>query len=137
MKKYRSLNNKILLRISLKKSDIFLRKDFNDLGGYDQVGRALKTLVREGKIIKIGYGLYTKTEKSSLDGTLIPQKNLPQLANEALKRLGVETTTSSMEKDYNSGRSTQIPTGRLIAVKGRISRKIGYGDSYIRYEHIT
>lgn len=40
MKKVRTLKEKITLRISLK-DYVFLRDDFNDLGGYDQVGRAL------------------------------------------------------------------------------------------------
>lgn len=137
MKKYRSIKNKILLRISLKNSGIFLRKDFQDLGGYDQIGRELKNLVREEKMIKIGYGLYTKSEISSLNGALIPQKNLPQLASEALERLGVETATSTLEKDYNSGKSTQVPTGRLIAVNSRIVRKIGYKGTYVSYERVA
>ena len=137
MNKFRSLKDKISLRISLKKEGVFLREDFKDLGGYDQVGRELRRLAREGKIIKIGYGLYAKAEVSPLNGEIIPQKNLPQLAAEALERLGVETGASTMEKDYNAGKSTQVPTGRLIAVKGRIVRKIGYGRTYVSYERIA
>ncbi len=127
----------MLLRISLKKEGVFLHADFKDLGGYDQVGRELRRLAREGKVIKIGYGLYAKAEVSPLNGKIIPQKNLPQLATEALERLGVETGASTMEKDYNAGKSTQVPTGRLIAVKGRIVRKIGYGRTYVSYERIA
>lgn len=137
MNKFRSIKAKIFLRISIKKCSIFLREDFDDLGGYDQVGRELKNLVRERKIIKIGYGLYAKAEISPLNGAIIPQKNLLQLADEALKRLGVETTASTMEKNYNLGKSTQVPTGRLIAVKNRIVRRIGYGRTFINYERIA
>ena len=137
MNKFRSLKDKILLRISLKKDGVFLRKDFRGLGGYDQVGRELKNLVREGGIIKIGYGLYAKAEISPLNGEVIPQKNLPQLAGEALERLGIETTASTLEKNYNAGKSTQVPTGRLIAVKSRIVRKIGYGGTYVSYERVA
>ena len=32
------------------------------------------------------------------------------------------------------GKTTQVPTGPVIAVKGRISRKIGYGGTYVSYE---
>lgn len=111
-----------------------MRKDFADLGGYDQVGRALKNLVREKKIIKIGYGLYARAEVSPLNGEVIPQKNIPELANEALGRLGVSTTPTEAEKNYNNGISTQVPTGRRIGVKGRVVRKIGYKGNYINYE---
>src|SRR3989339_223351 len=128
MTKKRYLKDKIYLRITLKSNCVFLRSDFEDLGDYDQVGRVLKNLVQESKIIKLGYGLYARAEISSLNGQVIPEKNLPELAAEALKRLGVTVTTSSSEKEYNAGLSTQVPTGRLIAVKGRVVRKIGFGD---------
>ena len=38
---------------------MFLRADFDDLGGYDQVGRALRGLVQKGQLLKLGYGIYT------------------------------------------------------------------------------
>jgi hypothetical protein len=134
MDKKRFLEDKIELRISLKKCDIFLREDFEDLGGYDQVGRAIRNLVRKGLLINIGYGLYAKTKISPLNGARLPSKRLPLLAKEALDRLGVKASSSSMEEDYNAGRSTQVPTGRLIAVNSRISRKIGYNGAYVNFE---
>ena len=87
--------------------------------------------------MKIGYGLYAKTQQSTLTGQIIPNKPLPQLAKEALKRLGVKTVPSSMEQDYNTGRSMQIPTGRTIAVKGRVIRRIGYNGAYVNFEYTT
>lgn len=134
MNKNRFLKDKIHLRIKLKNDSVFLRKDFNDLGGYDQVGRALKELVRENKIIKVGYGLYARAEVSPFSGEVIPEKPLPELATEALDRLGVAIVPSRMEQDYNAGKSTQVPTGRLIGVKGRVVRKIGYGGVNVSYE---
>jgi len=132
------LENKIIERISReKKVTVFFRTDFSDLGGYDQVGRVLRGLAGKGKVIRIGYGLYAKATTSTLSGKLIPEKPLPSLAEEALKRLGRETAPSFLEKEYNAGRTTQVPTGRMIAVKGRIRRKIGYNGNYITYEPIT
>lgn len=114
---------------------VVLREDFDDLGGYDQVGRALRKLVSKEIIMKIGYGLYAKAEKSPFTGNLLPQLSLPQLAKQALARLKIETAPSQLEKDYNAGKSTQVPTGRRIAVKGRVSRRIGYDGTYVSYEH--
>ncbi len=68
-----TLERKIAVRISRKKSTVILRKDFDDLGGYDQVGRALRTLAAKGKIMKIGYGLYARTTLSSLSGKPVPE----------------------------------------------------------------
>jgi len=72
MNKYETLNYKISARIARKKDIVFLRKEFVDLGGYDRVGRIFRNLVRDGKIIKIGYGLYAKAKKSSITGEVIP-----------------------------------------------------------------
>ena len=104
------------------------------MGGYDQIGRVLRELAREGKLIKLGYGLYAKTKQSILTGEIILVKNLPELAREAVERLGLEVVPSYWEREYNAGRTTQVPTGRRIAVKGRISRKIGYNGVYVNYE---
>jgi hypothetical protein len=134
MNKYETLSCKISSRIAGKKDIVFLRGDFADLGGYDQVGRVLRELVRAGKIIKIGYGLYAKTKKSFITGEIIPGAPLPTLAKAALERLGVEVAPSTLESDYNAGKTTQVPIGRMIAVKGRVNRKIGYGGAYIIYE---
>ena len=131
------MESRITTRIICKKCAVFLRSDFNDLGGYDQVGRVLRDLVAKDLLMKIGYGLYAKTRQSTLTGQIIPNKPLPQLAKEALKRLGVKTAPSSMERDYNAGRSTQIPTGRMIAIKGRVIRRIGYNGAYVNFEYTT
>jgi hypothetical protein len=134
MSKYETPNYKVSARIARKKNAVFVREDFEDLGGYDQIGRILRDLTRAGKLIKIGYGLYAKAKISLLTGAVVPVVPLPSLAKEALDRLGFETFPSLYEREYNAGRSTQVPTGRRIAVKGRISRKIGYNGAYVSYE---
>lgn len=116
---------------------ILLREDFLDLGGYDQVGRALKLLIFKGKIVRLGYGLYCKTKISSLTGETVLAAPLTTVAKEALSRLGVQVIPSNAEIAYNAGRSTQVPTGRLLGVKVRFSRKIGYNGAYVHYEYIT
>lgn len=137
MRKTKTLESKILARIVRKKENVFFRNDFLDLGGYDQVGRALKHLADHDKLVRIGYGLYSKAKISTLTGETIPVSTLPTLAKEVLGRLGIEITPSKAEKEYNEGRSTQIPTGRLIGVKNRINRKISFKNTTIKYEYIA
>lgn len=134
MYKKRTLEERILLRLKRQKSAIFLREGFKDLGGYDQVGRALLSLIRKKKLLKLGYGIYVKAKTSLLTGELIPQKPLPELALEALSKLKIKTVESNAERNYIGKQSSQIPTGRVIAVKGRICRKIGYKGVNIAYE---
>lgn len=137
MKYGTTLEGKISKRVTRKQSPVLLREDFEDLGGYDQVGRALKELVRKGKLLRIGYGLYAKTKVSFLNGKVLPLEPLPTLAKKALNRLGIETVPTTAEKAYTEGKSTQVPTGRMIGVKNRISRKIGYNNANIYYERST
>ena len=120
-------------RIARKRGDVFLRADFRDLGGYDQVGRVLRDLVRNGQLLKIGYGIYTRAVKSPFSDKPVPPKGLATLT-EALKRLGVETAQTRLEQDYNAGRTTQVPTGRVVAVRGRVRRKIDYGGVSLSFE---
>ena len=51
--------DRIQSRLNRSKRYVFTRDDFRDIAGYDQVGRALRTLVNEGKLMKVGYGVYT------------------------------------------------------------------------------
>ena len=134
MSKYETLSYKVSARIARKNDAVFVREDFEDIGGYDQIGRILRQLAVDGKLIKIGYGLYAKAKRSTLTGEIVPVLPLPTLAKEALERLGIEIGISKLEKDYNAGITTQVPTGRKIAIKGRVSRKIGYNGAFVSYE---
>lgn len=130
-----TLKSKVRYRVSRSKFSVFTPKDFLDLSGRPQIGRVLTKLLAEGELVKLGYGLYAKARRSSLTGSVIPVKGLPELAREAVTKLGLELLPSKAEEAYNLGRSTQVPTGRVIGVKGRISRKIGFGGNNIMLEN--
>ena len=133
-----SLKSKVKYRVSRSKDAVFVPQDFFDLSGRDQVGRALRQLTAEGVLIKFGQGLYAKTRRSSLTGKVIPVKPLPELAEEALRdKLDVEVVTTREMERYNSGQSTQVPTGRVIAVRGRVSRKMSYDGKSIKYQYVS
>lgn len=132
--KRETLKTLLQKRIDRKRTDVFLRSDFEDLGGYDQVGRVLRRFVREGKLLRIGQGLYTRARPSLIDGAPTPVKGLRQIATEALRRLGVETAPTRLEQAYNAGKTTQVPAGRTVAVRRRVRRKIGYNGITIGFE---
>ena len=132
-----TLEGKISYRIKRSSASVFMRQDFKDIGGYDQVGRVLRQLVQKGLLINAGYGLYARAKRSSLTGKIIPEQPLPYLAEEALNKLGVKTVLAEAERLYNEGKSTQVPTGRVIGVQGRVSRKIGYNGMYVTYERYS
>jgi hypothetical protein len=123
----------LLKRIDRKRGDVFLRADFGDLGGYDQVGRALRKIVREGRLVRVGQGLYVRARPSITTGEPVPVGGLNAL-KEALQRVGVETLPSRLEQVYDAGRTTQVPTGRVVGVMRRVRRKIGYGGFSLSFE---
>lgn len=46
---------------------MFLTREFRDLGGEDQILRALR-LVGDRQLVRLGYGVYGRAEKSRLSG---------------------------------------------------------------------
>jgi hypothetical protein len=128
-----TLEKQLLRRLQRKRGDVFLRSDFDDLGGYDQVGRALRALVLKGELMKVGQGVYSRARPSAADGTPVPPKGLETL-REALRRLGVQTVPTRLEEAYNAGKTTQVPTGRVVGVRGRVRRQIGYGGVSLKFE---
>lgn len=129
-----TLEDRLLKRIGRERADLFLRADFDALGGYDQVGRALRTLVRKGRLVRVGQGLYARAVPAPSDGRPIPNKGFRAMAAEALGRLGIETAPTRLEQAYNAGRTTRVPSGRVVAVNKRVRRRIGYDGIYVGFE---
>ena len=138
MKNKKTLLDKITLRVKRRKDNVFVLRDFDDLVAgydYDQVLRALRMLVKDGTLVKIGRGIYAKTRTFS-NGVVAPNAPIGNLAEEALQKLGIKTDKSSYWYAYNAGLSTQIPTGRVIAVNKRVRRKIEYNGFGVSFEKI-
>ena len=126
---------KMSSRIRRKRNDVLVRQDFLDLGGYDQVGRCPLRLVKEGTLIKIGQGIYVRATLSPIDARPSLPKSLNSLVLEALKKLDIPTGPTAMEIKYNAGNTTQVPTGRVIGVRKRVRRRIGFSGYSMRFEH--
>jgi hypothetical protein len=134
----KTLQSKMKYRISRSKANVFTPRDFFDLTDRDQVGRVLRKMVNAGDMVKFGQGLFAKAKRSSLTGKIMPVKPLPDLAKEALRdKLKVKMATVEDLARYNKGYSTQVPTGRVIAVKGRVSRKMAYDGKSIKYQYVA
>ena len=80
--------------------------------------------------------MYAKARRSTLTGKVIPVKSLPDLAREGLLRLNVVTVPSAAERAYNEGRTQQVPTGRTVGVTKDVRRRIGYDNTYVRFERV-
>lgn len=76
-------------------------------------------------MLKLGQGLYTRANPALIDGTPAPVNGFHNLATEAIGRLGIKTQPTRLEQAYAAGETTQVPTGRVVAVTKCVRRKIG------------
>ena len=136
MPRRRTLRERIGDRIARKRDDVFLPREFRDLGGEDQVLRALRGMVRDGELVRLGYGVYGRAETSKFSGQpmLAARGGFIDAARQALNKLGVEWEPTEFQKAYNEGRSNQVPVNPAVRVKGRISRRLKYQDTELRLE---
>jgi len=132
----RTLQQRIALRVAKSNRDVFLPRDFAEFSGEDQVIRALRGLVSERKLVRLGKGVYAKARPSSLTGRAVlanPDGFLP-VAQQALGRLGVEWEPTEAQRAFAERRTTQIPVNPVLRVKGRFSRKLRYGANELVIE---
>ena len=136
MRKRQSLQRKIEARIDRCLDAVFLPREFASLSGEDQVLRALRALVREGRLLRLGYGVYGRAVTSRLSGEpiLYSANGFLGAAREALTKLGVPWEPTAAERAYNEGRSTQVPVNPVVRVKGRFSRRLRNGKLELQLE---
>lgn len=129
-----SIEYKALNRLKTIRGNVVLRKDFNDLGCYRQISRVLNKLISEKRLVKIGAGIYAKAYTSKYTNIPLVKNGIDSTLREALKRLGVAYEPGSAEKDYNEGKTTQVPVRNIVKLKSRCRRRIGYKNSELIFE---
>jgi hypothetical protein len=136
MRRERTLRGKVDARIAEQRDDAFLPREFRDLGGEDQVLRVLREMVRDGRLVRLGYGVYGRAEISRLSGEpmLAARDGFIGAARQALDKLGVKLESTEFQRAYNEGRSTQMPVNPAVRVKGRFVRRRRYQDTELRLE---
>ena len=136
MRNRKTLRERVEGRIARKRDDVFLPREFADLGGEDQVLRALRGLVRDGRLVRLGYGVYGRAVVSRLSGEplLYSPSGFAGAARQALNKLGVKWEPTEAERAYNEGRSTQVSANPVVRVKGRFSRQLRYGNTELVLE---
>jgi hypothetical protein len=149
MRQQKTLRERVEARIARRRSeDVFLPREFRDLGGQDRVLRALRGLVREKRLVRLGfdyyaddamefgaedpadYGVYGLAVLSRLSGKpiLYSANGFLGAVRQALTKLGVAWEPTEAERAYNEGRSTQLPVNPVVRVKGRFSRRLLDGN---------
>jgi hypothetical protein len=106
-------------------SPVFSRNDLiKDYSNQAQLrlNRALRTFIDEGSIMKITHGLFAKAEPMNVPGKTIQAvliEPFETVATEALNKLGVKWELGSAIRDYNAGKTTQVPAVFSVRLKSR------------------
>lgn len=131
-----TLRQRVAARIARRRDDAFLTREFLDLGGERQVLRALRELTEQGRLIRLGYGVYGRAEISSLTRQpMLAGDGFGSVARQALDKLKVRWEPTTAERAYNEGRSTQVPmTPRVRLRNSRFSRKLRYQTMELAFE---
>jgi hypothetical protein len=134
VKYLKSIEYKALCRLNAIRGSVVLRRDFSDLGSYRQISRALNKLIADKQIVKIGAGIYAKAYLSKYSDIPLIKNGIDPTLREALKRLGIAYEPGSAEKDYNEGKTTQVPVRNIVKLKSRCRRRIGYRNNELIFE---
>jgi len=129
-----SIEYKALNRLKKIRGSAVLRKDFDGLGSYRQISRAINKLIEGKKLVKIGAGVYAKAYVSKYSDTPLIKNGSHSTLREALKRLGIAFDPGTAEKNYNEGKSTQVPVRNIVKLKSRCRRRLGYRNNLLVFE---
>ena len=92
-----------------------------------RLNRALRAFIDEGIIIKIAHGLFAKAEPMAIPGREIQAvltEPFEAVATEALDKLGIKWELGSTIRDYNAGKTTQVPAVFSVRLKSRFRGSI-------------
>lgn len=129
------LMDRVTRSIRRRTGVVILRSDLSRLGSQSQLTRVLTKLVATGKLVRVGHGIYAKTRMNRFAGRPAPAATFESIAAEAFRRLGISVGPGALTREYNAGRSTQIPMMAVVTTgRRRITRRIQVGSRRVVYE---
>lgn len=131
-----TMRERLRRSVAARQGEVVLRRDLLDLGSASQVSRGLKQLVEDGKLVRIGMGVYAKATPSRLSGQPAPRQPLEVLAAETLDRLGIAWKQGKAQRLYNAGLTTQVPWRTTFDTSPlRVTRRLQVGKGVVEYEN--
>ena len=129
------LQERVIRSIAARKSVVVFRSELASLGSPAHLSRILARLVSEGKLVRVSRGIFAKTRHNKFTGGLAPAGTFEAIAAEVFRKLRIDTAPGQLARDYNAGKTTQVP---MLAVVNtgprRITRKIQVGSRTVTYE---
>ncbi|ADG14516.1 hypothetical protein BC1002_0412 [Paraburkholderia atlantica] len=131
------LEDRVMRSIRARVGVVILRSELSHLGAPSQLTRVLARLVATGQLIRVGHGIYAKTRINRFTGRHAPAAPFEAIAAEAFRKLGIDIGPGVLTRDYNAGRSTQLPMVAVVTTgRRRITRRIQVGTKSVAYERV-
>ncbi len=99
--------------VSRPQENAFLRAEFTKAlpqVSYSSITRVLASLVRDGVLVRLGYGAYARAGKSAWTQRSVPTAGIDASVKEVLIKMGLDPRPNSATRDYNAKRTTQVPS---------------------------
>lgn len=126
--------DRIKRSIAKRKGTVVLTRDFSKFGSKPSVAAALRELVAQRILFRLGYGVYGKLHYLPELDRYGLQRPFEGMVEEAFARLGVEFSNGQAPQDYLEGKTNQVPMALSFAVQGRFSRMFALGGLKVIYE---
>lgn len=135
------LKDRVQMSLNRRTGQVILRSELAELGGSSQLSSALRSLIQDGKLLRLGSGIYAKARKDSLGHVHLAGKP-EQIVKEVFKKLGDKAQLVQVEAKgdhdlywmdgagHRVARKLEIGTGRVRYINSR-SRPLAAGISQI------
>ncbi|MBY0228675.1 MAG: hypothetical protein K2W96_05280 [Gemmataceae bacterium] len=131
--KMETVQSKVMGRIRRKPGRVFISKDFLDLGSREAVDQALSRLARDGRVRRLGRGLYDVPRVNALLGIALgPEAD--EVADAAARQTGNRVVPSGAVAANRLGLTTQVPAKPVYLTDGR-TRTIRAGGLVLTVRH--
>jgi hypothetical protein len=109
-------------------------QELRDIAG-DDAKRAIGTLIRRQVLCRLGQGLYAPMRIGTYRPWPLPAFPFEKSCTCALRKLGIEFWAGGAVRDYNAGRTTQVPARVIFEVRGSKMPQMGYGKQTLLYDN--
>lgn len=131
-----TVRDRILRSLRNRSGEVLLRSDVAGFADPSQVTRALQSLIADGEIVRVGYGVYAKATLNQITGKPRARAGLSEIAGEFLVKRGIPVELGKAQREYAAGKTTQVPMRiAFYTGKRRVARKISIGNTFVRYEN--
>lgn len=126
------LVDRMRLSIRRRAGHVVLRSELAGLGSASQVSDALRTLQRDGDLVRLGSGVYAKARRDAQTRTVRPAADFQTLAREAAAKLHMTPGSAASGHNAPIARSNN---GNIVLDTGhrRLSRKLALGERRVSY----